>query len=87
MRGSSRVATSHVRVREKPPPEWGGVCELLTRGELCPWPSEKPPPEWGGVCEFTDSEREILLSWRNPHRSGEVVARISDSGNAMVNDR
>ncbi len=36
---------------EKPPPEWGGVCETVT-SKAVGWP-EKPPPKRGGVCEET----------------------------------
>ncbi len=35
---------------EKPPPEWGGVCELTEDlWRALRW--EKPPPQWGGACE------------------------------------
>jgi hypothetical protein len=62
------------RVVEKPPPKRGGVCEpraaRLARLAGC----EKPPPRWGGVCEH--SSKTCKHCWRNPHRSGEVFARL-----------
>jgi hypothetical protein len=47
--------------KEKPPPEWGSVCEALAS------PPGRPPPGWQ----------------RNPHRSGEVIAR----GEGMTQSR
>ncbi len=37
--------------REKPPPEWGGVCEGQAASGGHDITMEKPPPKWGGVCE------------------------------------
>jgi hypothetical protein len=36
---------------EKPPPEWGGVCEGWAITGLSLADAEKPPPRWGSVCD------------------------------------
>ncbi len=51
---------------EKPPPEWGMLCEVRAFDSLAQAQLEKPPPRWGGVCEGGGYSILSLLLGKTP---------------------
>ncbi len=57
---------------EKPPPEWGVLCEVIVDHPALPIFIEKPPPKWGGVCEGASASHH---RWPWPRETPTGVGR------------
>jgi hypothetical protein len=68
-------------VREKPPPERGGVCEGTHHGEKHSIAAGETPTGVGRCLRgyrLQQHQGHVSAQGINPHRSGEVFASLSD---------